>query len=518
MSQEPALKAGWLDRVERFGDRLPDPVFIFAWLIVALVLVSVLCAALGVSAINPVTQEALTAESLLSRENLRQLLTDTAKTFTSFPPLGLVLVVMLGAGVAERTGLLPALMRRLVGASPRRLLAPAVMLVGLLSNHASDAGFIVLPPLAGAAFAAAGRHPVAGIACAYAAVIGAFAGNPTPGQFEALILGLSEPAAKLIDPTWTANLVGNWAFTATLGTGFLLVGWWLTDHVVEPRLGVWRPIEPAEAPGPLTFAERSGLRRAGLACLAVTLLWLALALAPGSPLQDDAAAGAQRWTPLFRSLIAAFFLLFLVSGWAYGAAVGTIRSGADVTRLAAESIAGMAPYIVLAFMAAHFIAMFTWSNLGAITAINGAEALRNSGLPIFALLPAVTVLGGVLDLAIASASAKWAALGPVVVPMLMLLGVSPEMTTAAYRAGDSSLVIASPMNAYFVLTLAVARRWVPQFSLGGLIAATLPFALAFFALGLTVVTAFAVLELPTGPGAPFAYSPRLSLDGAEARP
>jgi aminobenzoyl-glutamate transport protein len=192
-----------------------------------------------VAALNPVTGETLVAESLLSRENLRRLLTETAATFTDFPPLGLVLVVMLGAGVAERVGLLPAVMRQLVGASPRRLLAPAVMLVGLLSNHASDAGFIVLPPLAGAAFAAAGRHPVAGIACAYAAVIGAFAGNPTPGQFEALILGLSEPAAQLVDPAWRANLVGNWFFTAALGTCFLLAGWWLTDRVVEPRLGPW---------------------------------------------------------------------------------------------------------------------------------------------------------------------------------------------------------------------------------------------------------------------------------------
>jgi len=399
-------RAGWLDHVERFGDRLPDPVFIFAWLIAALVAISAACAAAGVTAVNPVSGETLAAESLLARENLRKLLTETAATFTSFPPLGLVLVVMLGAGVAERTGLLPAVMRQLVGASPRHLLAPAVMLIGLLSNHASDAGFIVLPPLAGAAFAAAGRHPVAGIACAYAAVIGAFAGNPTPGQFEALILGLSEPAARLIDPTWTANLVGNWGFTATLGTCFLLAGWWLTDRVVEPRLGPWGAQSRGDAPAPLTPAEHSGLRRAGLAALAVALLWAALALMPGSPLQDETATGAQRWTPLFRSLIAAFFLLFLLSGWAYGAATGVIQRGADVARLAAEAIAGMAPYIVLAFMAAHFIAMFNWSNLGAITAINGADALRRSGLPLAALLPAVTMLGGALDLVIASASAK----------------------------------------------------------------------------------------------------------------
>jgi aminobenzoyl-glutamate transport protein len=450
----------------------------------------------------------LAAKSLLSTENLRLLLTDTAKTFTSFPPLGLVLVVMLGAGVAERTGLLPAVMRQMVGDQPTAAARPAVILVGLLSNHASDAGFIVLPPLAGVAFAAAGRHPVAGIACAYAAVIGAFAGNPTPGQFEALILGLSEPAAKLIDPAWTANMVGNWFFTATMGTAFLFAGWWLTDKVVEPRLGPWRADASglAATPAPLTVAEHAGLRRAGVVALGVVALWTALVLLPGSPLQDDAAAGPQRWTPLFRSLIAGFFLLFLASGWAYGAATGAVRSGADVVRMSTESIAAMAPYIVLAFVAAHFIAMFNWSNLGAITAINGAEALRRSGLPLFVLLPAVTVLAGSLDLVIASASAKWAALGPVVVPMLMLLGVSPEMTTAAYRAGDSSLVIASPMNAYFILLLGFTRRWLPGFGVGGMIAALLPYALAFFAIGIAIVTLFAVLELPTGPASAFSYA------------
>lgn len=493
--------------MERFGDRLPDPVFIFLWLIGGVVVASVICAALGVSATNPVTHEVLVAQSLLSAANLRSLLTEMAKTFTGFAPLGLVLLVMLGAGVAERVGLLTAAIEALVKASPKALLTPMVLLIGMLSNHAADSGIVVLPPLAAVVFAAAGRNPIAGLACAYAAATASFAGNPLPGQFDALILGFTEPAARLLDPHWTANLAGDWYFTAFGGLVFIIIGWWLTDRVVEPRLGVWTPptvATPAEDAPPAT-APRGALLWSGLAALAVILLWAGLALAPGAPLQDLTATGPARWTPFFRSLVAGFFLLFLVSGSVYGLKTGLIRKDADVVRYMAESIAAMAPYIVLAFVASHFIAMFNWSNLGAILAINGADALKSAGLPLALILMGVTVLGAGLDMFIASASAKWAALGPVLVPMLMLLGVSPEMTTAAYRMGDSSLVIMSPMTPYFILLLGFARRWKPGLGVGGLLSTLAPYAVAFFTAGLVVTGLWAAFGLATGPAAPFHY-------------
>ena len=504
MSKRPvALRV--LDAVERLGDRLPDPVFIFLWLIGALVVASLVCAGLEVSAVNPVTKETLVAQSLLAPENVRTLLTEMAKTFTGFAPLGLVLLVMLGAGLAERVGLLADAIRRLVAASPRRLLTPMVLVIGLLSNHAADSGIVVLPPLAAVVFAAAGRHPIAGLACAYAAAIASFAGNPLPGQFDALILGFTEPAARLLDPHWTANLAGNWFFTATGTVVFTAVGWWVTDRIVEPRLGPWaglaRDAEAEEAPP----TPRGALSLAGLAALAVVLLWAALVLLPGAPLQDPEGAGPARWTPFFRSLVAGFFLLFMAAGCVYGWRTGLIHKDSDVVRLASESIAAMAPYIVLAFVAAHFIAMFNWSNLGAITAIKGADALRDSGLPLPLILVGVTLLGAALDMFIASASAKWAALGPVMVPMLMLLGVSPEMTTAAYRMGDSSLVIASPMTPYFVLLLGFARRWKSDLGVGGLLAILLPYSLTFFAAGVAVTGLWSLLALATGPMAPFHY-------------
>lgn len=495
-----------LDAVERFGDRLPDPVFIFLWLIGGLVVASVVCSALGVSATNPVTKEVLVAQSLLAPGNIRTLLTEMAKTFTGFAPLGLVLLVMLGAGVAERTGLLSASIEALVKASPRALLTPMVLLIGLLSNHAADSGIVVLPPLAAVVFAAAGRNPIAGLACAYAAATASFAGNPLPGQFDALILGFTEPAARLLDPHWTANLAGDWYFTATGGLVFTLIGWWLTDKVVEPRLGVWTPSDAALSINEPSLAPPKGaLLWSGLAALAVVALWAALVLAPAAPLRDATATGPAEWTPFFRSLVAGFFLLFLVSGCVYGVRAGLIRKDADVVRYMGESIAAMAPYIVMAFVASHFIAMFNWSNLGAISAIRGADILKASGLPLPMILVGVTILGAALDMFIASASAKWAALGPVLVPMLMLLGVSPEMTTAAYRMGDSSLVIMSPMSPYFILVLGFARRWAPGLGVGGMLSTLLPYAVAFFAAGLAVTGLWAAFALATGPAAPFHY-------------
>jgi aminobenzoyl-glutamate transport protein len=497
-----------LDAIERLGDRLPDPVFIFAWIIGALVLASVICAWAGVSAINPVDGQLLQAQSLLAPDNIRTLLVEMPKTLTGFAPLGYVLLIMLGAGIAERVGLLSAAIRAMMSRTPHRLVTPVVIFLGLIANHAADTGFVILLPLAGAAFAAVGRHPVAGIAAAFAGVVGSFAGNPLPGQFDALILGLSEPAARLIDPTWTANLVGNWYFTAAGALVFIPVAWWVTANVVEPRLGPWTP--PADLPpqdAPLSPQERRALRWSGVAVLSVMVLWAALALMPGAPLVDDSLEGPGRWTPFFRSLVAGFFVLFLAGGLTYGLLTRQIRTDKDVVRLASESMASMAPYIVLAFAAAHFIAMFTWSNLGVIIAINGAEAVRASGLPIPVLLMAIVVLTAGLDMLIGSASAKWAALAPVLVPMLMLLGVSPEMTTAAYRMGDSSVNMASPLMPYFALVLGFCQRWRPGFGVGGLISAMLPYSAAMMSAGLILVGLWSALELPLGPQADVHYSP-----------
>ncbi len=512
-------QSGVLGLIERVGNRLPDPVFIFFWLIAGLMVLSAVLAALGVSVAHPTQVDAegapvaITAQSLFSAQNLARLVTDMPATFTGFHPLGYVIVVMLGAGVAERSGLFATAMRASVRHAPTALLTPVVALVAILSNMAADAAYVVLIPLAGVLYAAAGRHPIAGIAAAFAGVSGGFSANLAPGQLDALLFGITEAAAETLDPSWDANIAGNWYFMAALTLIYLPIIWYVTDRVVEPRLGAWSPAEgdaDADAGGggdedAMSAAQKRGLAYAGVAALVVLAAWLALVFGPGTPLINEDAPPQARLSPLYSSLVAAFFILFLACGWAYGAGAGTIRSHRDVVQMMSEAMGQLGYYLVLAFAAAHFVAMFAWSNLGLIIAVSGAEAIQTSGLPIAVTLALLVLFSGVANLFIGSASAKWALLAPIMTPMFMLLGVSPEMATAAYRVGDSPTNIITPLMPYFPLVLVFAQRWTKSFGIGSLTAIMVPFALWMLVSGLAMTALWAVFELPLGPGAPMAF-------------
>ena len=498
----------FLNAVERLGNALPDPVAIFVIIIAILMAVSALGAALGWSAVNPVTGEALVAKSLLSEEMVRQLLTEMARTFTGFAPLGLVLTIMLGAGVAEHSGLLAALIRKAVQGIPDRLLAPAVILIGMLSVHALDAGYLVYVPLAGVVFAGAGRNPVLGIVLAFVGVSTGLAGNLLPGQYDVLILGITQTGAALLDPGWTMNPVGNWWFMIAIAVAFVSLGWLIAARVVGPRLEAWDGVQGRDdtSSPEVLDGERRGLRAAGWAALLVVAGTAALFFIPGyAPLYDAAAAPAERILPFYRSIVAILLVLLLACGWAYGTAAGTIRSHRDVVAFMGKGLEGMVPYLVMVFFAAHFVAMFGWSNLAPISAINGAAFLRSLDAPPALLLPLLTTGSAWLDFLIASGSAKWTAVAPVAVPMLMLLDISPEMATAAYRVGDTVTNIISPLNPYFVLALIYCQRWDPKMRLGTLLSATLPFAIAFYVAGVIITAGWVALDLPLGPGTSVEY-------------
>lgn len=525
-------QTGILGWVERTGNKLPDPVFIFFYLIIALVLFSVVAAMSGISAMHPTALDEVTgnaqrieAISLLSPENIQRLWVEMPTTFTHFHPLGYVLVVMLGAGVAERSGFFAAGMSKAVKSAPKTMLTPVVALVAMIGNHAADAGYVVLIPLAGILFAAAGRHPLAGIAAAFAGVSGGFSANISPGQLDALLFGITEEAvaASALDPSWTANIAGNWFFISVMTVVYLPIIWYVTDKIIEPRLGPWTggatagrsaddaSPDPAGETGEL--ASR-GLRHAGLAALFVVGLWLLMVFAPGTPLIDEAACEAiadadcsihAQLAPLYRSLVAAFFLLFLLTGWAYGRATGSIKNHRDLVEMMAESMKDMGYYLVLAFAAAHFVAMFGWSNLGLISAVHGAAAIDSTGLPLPIVLGLMVVFTGLLNLFVGSASAKWALLAPILVPMLMLLGISPEGATAAYRVGDSATNIITPLMVYFPLILVFAQRWQKDFGLGSLTAMMLPYSIWLMVSGTVLIVLWFYLGIPLGPDAPVAY-------------
>ena len=514
MVDAAASQKGFLGWIERSGNKLPDPVFLFFYLIIALIVISVAADLMGLGAshpteIDPETGAArlIAAESLLSSENIRRLWTEMATTYTHFHPLGYVLIVMFGAGVAERVGLFGTAMRAGLRNAPKALLTPLVVFVAMLGNHAADAGYVVLIPLAGIIFHAAGRHPIAGIAAGFAGVSGGFSANIIPGQLDALLFGITEASVETVFGDYSANIAGNWYFIAAMTFLFLPVIWYVTDKIIEPRLGAWDPQNAdAKLAGPtedrpLTEAESKGLRWAGYAVLAVCALWAVFVFMPDAPLYDASAAPEARLSPFYKSFLAFFMVLFLAAGWAYGKATGDIKNHRDLVKMMTGAMEDMAYYLVLVLAIAHFVAMFSWSNLGLILAVFGADALGSSGLPAWALLAGIILVSSFINLFVGSASAKWALLGPVLVPMLMLLGISPEMATAAYRVGDSATNIITPLMTFFPLILIFAQRWDKNFGLGSLAATMLPFSIGLMIVGLAMTIGWVVFDLPLGPGA-----------------
>jgi len=518
---------GFLGWVERTGNRLPDPVFIFFYLIIFLVVISVICSLLGVTANHPTKVDAngnpviIKGASLLSAENIRRLWVDMPKTFTHFHPIGYVLVVMLGAGVAERSGLFASAIKAALRNAPKFLLTPVVALVAMLSNHAADAGYVVMIPLAAIIFAAAGRHPLAGIACGFAGVSGGFSANIAPGQLDALLYGITETAyeASSIDAGWTSNIAGNAFFIIALLFVYLPLIWWVTDKIIEPKLGKWVPDSGSDMASygdedkPLTEQQRKGLRWALYALLGICAAWALMTFMPGRPLYDPTAcppdqasaglcASVSNYGPFFRSLVAGFMILFLAAGWAYGKAAGTIKTHKDLVDMMSEAMKDMGYYLVLMFAAAHFVAMFNWSNLGLVSAVHGAGAIQSSGLPMPIVLGLIVIFSAILNLFVGSASAKWALLAPVLVPMLLLLGISPDAATAVYRVGDGATNIITPLMVYFPLVLVFAQRWKKDFGLGSLTAMMIPYSIWMLITGVILVMLWIVLGWPFGPGAP----------------
>ncbi|MGB6317210.1 MAG: AbgT family transporter, partial [Litorimonas sp.] len=387
----------------------------------------------------------------------------------------------------------------------------------------NDAAYVVLIPLAGVLFASAGRHPLAGIGAAFAGVSGGFSANLFPGQLDALLYGITEEAAEILNASYDANIAGNWWFIAVLCLIYLPIIWYVTDRIVEPRLGQWKPSDGADAQSyanedaPLTPEQKKGLRNAGLALLAVVATWLFMTFGPGTPLINEAACPAEtqaaglcspvaKYSPLFQSLVGGFLVLFLFTGWAYGKAAGTISNHRDLVAMMAEAMKDMGYYLVLSFAAAHFVAMFAWSNLGLISAVHGANGIEASGLPLPILLGTIVLFSAIINLFVGSASAKWALLAPVMVPMLMLLGVSPDGATAVYRVGDSATNIITPLMVYFPLILVFAQRWQKGFGIGSLTAMMIPYSIFMLISGILLVVGWTFLGFDLGPGAPMAYT------------
>ena len=490
----------FLDGVEWAGNRLPHPATMFALLAVSVIIGSAILSGLGYVAAHPATGAEIRAVNLLSGDGLRRIITSLVSNFANFAPLGTVLVALLGVGVAEGSGFLGAAIRGLVLSAPRRLITPFIVFAGIMSNAAGEAGYVILIPLAAAIFHALGRHPMAGLAAAFAGVSGGYSANLVLGSIDPLLAGITQEAARIIDPEYRVNPAANYYFMAVSTFLLTAIGTIVTDRIVEPRLGKYDAAGNGGGLQPLTTVERRGLITAGITIAALGGLILAGLLPDGGFLRDPRYNDILH-SPFLSGIVAFIFIGFLAPGIAYGIVTRSILNDGDIAGFMSKSMATMSGYIVLVFFAAQFVAYFGWTNIGLITAIQGADFLRSVGFTGIPLLLSFILLSALLNLLMGSASAKWAVMAPVFVPMFMLLGYTPELTQAAYRVGDSTTNVVTPMMTYFALIVSFMHRYRSDAGLGTLIAMMLPYSLAFFAGWSALLLGWMLAGLPVGPGA-----------------
>ncbi len=499
-----------LDRLERLGNLLPDPAVLFVLGLFATWLLSFLLAGVEFSDVDPRTGEPIRVVSQLTGSALARFLASMVTSFTSFPPLGVVLVALLGVGVAEHSGFINACLKGLLRFTPQALLTPMLIFVAIVSHTAADAGYVLVIPLGGVIFYAAGRHPLAGIGAAFAGVSGGFSANFIPSGIDPLLAGLTESGVSVLDLERTVNPLCNIYFTAASCLVIILLGWFLTDRVIEPRLRRTAiDGDPAEMPKmeDLSPREYAGMA-AGLAVMVVGGIGLALWCLPAdssmrSP--DGSLTSMRPAAPLMDAIVPLIFLLFLLPGIVHGYVSGRFKSHRDIVQGMSKSMGTMAYYLVLVFFAALFIAAFRDSNLGALIALRGAAFLRNLGAPEAVTIVGIILLSAGVNLLVGSASAKWALLAPIFVPMLMTLGISPELTQAAYRVGDSTTNIITPMMPYFPLVVVFSRRYVRSSGIGTLVSLMLPYSVVFIVAWTVFLLGYWQLGIPLGLQAPYTY-------------
>jgi len=510
-----APQRSWITRalnsIEVIGNKLPDPAMLFLLLMIVVWIFSWLLSGVQFEAINPQSGEPIGVANLLTGQNLTSFLTTMVETFTGFAPLGVVLVAMLGVGVAEQSGYISALLRKLLSFTPKKLLTPMLILIAIISHTAADVGYVVVIPLGGIIFYAAGRHPLVGIAAAFAGVSGGFSANFIPSSLDPLLMGFTEEGVRVLDSDLMLHPLINLYFTAASCLVIVAVGWWITDRIIEPRLSTTELDGDKDDMPQMPPMEDRESRAMWVATLAMTLAFAALiaVLMPeSSPLRDpqngkiaDAAA------PIMQSIVPLIFVFFILPGIIYGYMTGTFKKSKDVVDAMSESMGAMAYYIVMAFFCALFVSEFGRSGLAELLAVKGGNFLQELALPGGMTLFGIIILVAFINMFVGSASAKWGLLAPIFVPMLMQVGISPELTQAAYRVGDSSTNIITPLLPYFPLVVVYAQRYVKGTGIGTLVSLMLPYSIVFLLTWSLFLVAYWMLGIPLGPGTSYVYPP-----------
>ncbi|MDO6428451.1 AbgT family transporter [Thalassotalea sp. 1_MG-2023] len=512
MSAEQKIKTKGIDKflnsIERIGNKLPDPAMIFFIAMITIWVLSAVLSQVNFSSLDPRTGDAIVVHNLLTMEAFAQFLSTMVKTFTGFAPLGVVLVAMLGVGMAENSGYINTGLKLMLKRTPKFMLTPCIILIAIISHTAVDAGYVLVIPLAGVIFFAMGRHPLVGIAAAFAGVSGGFSANFIPSGIDPLLQSFTQSAAHIIDPDLSVNPLNNWFFTSASTLFIVLIGWYITDKIIEPRL---KNVEIDGETDDLPSFDEIGDKERKSFYIATTVMLIGIGLLVLGTVGEDSAFRSENGSltdfssPLMQSIVPLIFLLFWLPGIVYGFSVGTFTSTQDMVNAMTKSMHGMAYYVVMAFFCALFISAFGKSNLGALLAIEGAEVLKALALPSSITIVGIIILTAFVNLFVGSSSAKWALLGPIFVPMLMQLGISPDLTQAAYRVGDSSSNIITPLMPYFPLVVVYCQKYVKGTGIGTLIALMIPYSIVFL-IGWTIfLLAYWGLGFPLGLQSSYIY-------------
>ncbi len=499
-----------LDAIERAGNMVPHPVVIFLWLIAIVIVLSSILALIGVGVtgqrINPETHQVETMRTvlrgLLNADGIRFMYSSLIPNFMGFTAVGLMICAMIGAGVAEASGLVNALIRKLVLVSPAWALTYILAFAGILSSVAADAGYLVLLPLAGVAFASVGRHPLAGLALGFAAVAGAFTVNMLVKPLDAVLVEFTNDAIRLVDPNRSVGLASNVAFSIVSVMFLTVLIAFITDRIVAPRLGPYQGgatgVDAAGAGAALSAEESRGLRYALYGLIGLLVVFALLTLPPGAPLRNPQTGELIGNSPFMNGLIALIMVAFLATGWAYGIGAGTLRTLAEVIKAMEKAVAGLGGTIFLFFVLSQFVAYFTYTNMGTVLALSLAQVLQSANVGALPLLIGFIVVVAMIDILITGAIAKWAIFAPVFVPLLFTLGVAPEAVLAAYRVADSPMNAITPLNAYFALMVGFAQKYSPKAGVGTVVSLMLPYVVWIFVLWTALFALWQTLGLPWG--------------------
>lgn len=489
----------FLHLIERIGNRLPDPFILFFYLTVILLIGTFVLSLFDAAVKHPTNGDTVAVKTLFSTEGIRFILSDTITNFTSFAPLGLVIVIMLGIGLAEQVGLLEVTMKQAILATPKKIITFAVFFIGIMANIASDAAFVVVPPLAALAFLAVNRHPMAGLAAGLAATGIGFTANLMVAGTDVLLSGIATEVAKGFDPNAHVSPLDNWYFMSVSTFVLATVGTIVSEKYLEPRLGTYKGKHAEEMNHHIISAlEKKGMRNALIAIALYVLVIIVITFIPHSPfLNDD---GTFLRSPLLNGIVPILFGLFLVAGITYGVTVKKITSTKDIPALMTAAVKDLSGYIVLVFMIAQFVAFFNWTNLSTWLAVHFADLLEMLSLTNMVAIILFVLLVALLSLFIISGSALWALVAPIFIPTFMALGYHPAFIQVAYRVGESSTNMMTPLNPYFAIILTFLQVYDKKAGLGTLISLMIPYTIAFLTVWIILLLIFGLFNLPIGPG------------------